>query len=222
MAAFLNNSTLTLSAILTKKGRELQSKGEDFTITQFQVSDDGIDYSLYNPAHPQGTAFYGEVIENMPVLEPIPTETQALKYPLITLSRKTTRIPVINVGSTSIVLNAGGDKAVITPSTSNFPNGNNSLGYTAILSDSDACIIRAMENAPVTIAPTIPRVIGENEAAQSVTVVGMSFEVIAKNQPLRDKTATIIVYGNETGSRKVITVTVKKTEVATSGQSITS
>jgi len=220
MSGFLDNSTLTLQAILTKKGRELLSKGQDFNITQFQVSDDGIDYSLYNPAHPQGSAYYGQVIENMPILEPIPTETQALKYPLITLSKKTTRIPVVTVGNTTITLTAGGDKAVITPSTSNFPNGNNSLGYTAILSDSDAAVLRVVDSAPVNISPTTPRYINENESAQSISATGLSFEIIAKNQPLRDKTATIIIYGNETGGRKVINLTVNKTEVATSGQDI--
>lgn len=220
MAGFLDNTTLTLKAILTKKGRELISKGEDFNITSFMVGDDGIDYGLINTAHPLGTEYYAEVIENMPVLEPIPSETLALKYPLITLSKKTTRIPVVTVSNTSITLQSGGDKAVISPSTSNFPNGNSSLGYTAILSDSDACIIRALDSAPVNISPTTPRYINDNESPQSISVVGMSFEVIAKNQPLRDKTATIIIYGNETGGRKVINLTVRKTEVATSGQDI--
>ena len=220
MAGFLNNSTLTLEAILTKKGRELLARGEDFNITQFQVGDDGVDYSLWNPAHPLGSDYYGQIIENMPVVEPIPTEMQALKYPLITLSKKTTRIPIITVSQTDITLTAGGDRAVITPSTSNFPNGNKSLGYTAVLSDSDAAVIRPLETAPVNITPTTPRFISDNESAQSISVVGMSFEIIAKNQPLRDKTATIIIYGNETGNRKTINLTVTKTEVATSGQDI--
>jgi hypothetical protein len=72
----------------------------------------------------------------MPVTEAVPDETQALKYKLITLPKQTTNIPVVNVGNTSIILNAPGDSAVIAPNTSNFQGGNANLGYTAILSDS--------------------------------------------------------------------------------------
>ena len=64
-------------------------------------------------------------------------------------------------------------------------------------------------------------VIGDTESPQSISVVGKEFEVIAKNQPLKDKTATVTIIGNETGGRIVINVTVKKTTVATSGASST-
>ena len=44
---YLNNSTITVDAILTKKGRELLSKGQSqFNITQYAVADDEVDYSL--------------------------------------------------------------------------------------------------------------------------------------------------------------------------------
>ena len=56
---YLNNSIITVDAILTKKGRELLAKGDgSFKITQFALSDDEIDYTLYNPTHPSGSAFY--------------------------------------------------------------------------------------------------------------------------------------------------------------------
>ena len=56
---YLNNSTITVDAILTKKGRELLARGQnDFKITQFAVADDEIDYDLWNPAHPLGTDYY--------------------------------------------------------------------------------------------------------------------------------------------------------------------
>ena len=64
---YLNNQIITVDAILTKKGRELLAKGDgSFNITQFALSDDEVDYTLYNPNHPSGSAFYGEAIENMP------------------------------------------------------------------------------------------------------------------------------------------------------------
>lgn len=219
---YLNNQTMTISAILTSKGRSLLAKGEGLNITQFALADDEIDYDLYNPAHPQGSDFYDVIISNLPMVEPVPDETQMMKHKLVTLSKKTTRIPVVQVGSTSITLNAPGDNAVITPSTSNFPKGNSTLGYTAVLSDSDAAILRVAPGNEVQVktSPTVPRLIGDSESPQSVYVTGKVFEIIAKSQPIRDKTCTVTVIGNETGGRVTIDVTVKKTEVATAGSEI--
>tara|TARA_R110002126_G_scaffold120825_1_gene262056 strand:+ start:705 stop:1355 length:651 start_codon:yes stop_codon:yes gene_type:complete len=213
---YLDNSSVTVDAILTLKGRELLAKGGSaFSITQFAVGDDEIDYSLWNPDHPLGTSYYGTIIENMPVTEAVPDETQALKYKLITLPKQTTNIPVVNVGNTAITLNAPGDSAVIAPNTSNFQGGNANLGYTAILSDStiaDIQVTRALQNS---VLPTTPRFIGDNEDAQSIAVAGFEFRVIGKTQMIEDKTATVTIIANETGGSVTLTVTVKKATTAT-------
>ena len=83
--AILNPTTVTVDAILTTKGRELLARNDgSFQITQFALADDEIDYTLYNPLHPSGSAFYGETIENTPVLEAFPNES-LLNYPLLIL-----------------------------------------------------------------------------------------------------------------------------------------
>jgi hypothetical protein len=213
---YLDNSSVTVDAILTLKGRELLAKGGNaFNITQFAVGDDEVDYSLWNPDHPLGTNYYGTIIENMPVTEAIPDETQALKYKLITLPKQTTNIPVVTVGNTSITLLAPGDSAIISPNTSNFQGGNATLGYTAILSDStvaDIQVTRALQNS---VLPTTPRFIGDNEDAQSVAVAGFQFNVVAKTQMIEDKQATITIIANETGGSVTINLTVKKATTAT-------
>ena len=135
---YLDNTSITVDAILTKKGREILAKGADeFRITQFALADDEIDYTLWNPAHPLGTNYYGIAIDNMPLIEAIPDETQIMKYKLVTLRKRTTRIPVVTVPQTSLTLVAGGDAVIVRPNTSNFEGGNSTLGYTAILSNSD-------------------------------------------------------------------------------------
>ena len=208
---YLDNSSVTIDAILTLKGRELLAKGGNaFNITQFALGDDEVDYSLWNPDHPLGTEYYGTIIENMPITEAIPDETQALKYKLVTLPKQTTNIPVINVGNTAITLAAPGNSAVIAPNTSNFQGGNSNLGYTAILSDStvaDITVIRALQNS---VLPTTPNFIGDNEDAQSVAVAGFEFKIIAKPAVLEDKTATITIIGNETGGSVTIQLKVNK------------
>ena len=213
---YLDNSSVTVDAILTLKGRELLARGGNaFSITQFAVGDDEIDYSLWNPDHPLGTAYYGTIIENMPIVEAVADETQALKYKLITLPKQTTNIPVVTVGNTAITLAAPGDSTIIAPNTSNFKGGNATLGYTAILSDSsvaDIQVTRALQNS---VLPTTPRFIGDNEDAQSIAVAGFEFRVVAKTQLIEDKTATITVIANETGGSVTINLTVKRATTAT-------
>jgi len=215
---YLNNNTITVDAILTKKGRELLARGRDeFRITQFALADDEIDYDLYNPDHPLGTAFYGSAIENMPVVEALPDETQMLRYKLVTLPKGSARIPVVKVSQTSIELEAN-ENTVIRPNTVNFGGGNRRFGYTAILSDSDVCDIVATRRSGASAA-SVPQFIGDSEAAQSVTVSGMEFEITGKEHLDADKSATILIVGNETGGRVTISVTVKKVQVVTAGQS---
>ena len=213
---YLDNSSVTVDAILTLKGRELLAKGgNSFNITQFAVGDDEIDYSLWNPDHPLGTAYYGTIIENMPITEAVPDETQALKYKLITLPKQTTNIPVVTVGNTSITLAAPGDSTIIAPNTSNFKGGNATLGYTAILSDSSIADIQVTSALQNSVLPTTPRFIGDNEDAQSVAVAGFEFRIVAKTQLIEDKTATITVIANETGGSVTINLTVKQATTAT-------
>ena len=136
---YLNNTTVTVDAILTKKGRELLAKNDgSFRITQFSLADDEIDYTLYNSNHPSGSAFYGEAIENMPILEAFPDETQTMKYKLLTLPRGTAKLPVLEVGYTTITLKQGASLS-ITPQTLNYLGTDSTFeasGYTATIGDS--------------------------------------------------------------------------------------
>lgn len=213
---YLNNSTITVDAILTKKGRELLARGRDeFKITQFALADDEVDYDLYNTEHPLGTAYYGAAIENMPLIEALPDETQMMKYKLVTLPKGTSRIPVVRVASTVLSLEAG-ESTIISPSTVNFQGGNRQFGYTAILSDSDVAEIRATKSAPGSAgAASVAQFIGDSEAAQSITVTGTEFEITAKPQYNVDATATILIIGNETGGRALITLTSKQVTIST-------
>ena len=215
---YLNNATITVDAILTKKGRELLARGRnEFRITQFALADDEVDYDLYNPDHPLGTAFYGAAIENMPIVEALPDETQMMKHKLVTLPKGTARIPVVSVGQSAIILQAN-QITTITPDTVNFTGGNRQFGYTAILSDSDVADIVATRGAR-NQAASVPQFIGDSEAAQSITVSGTQFEITAKELLKGDRTITVLFIGNETGGRATVTLTVKKVEIATTGLS---
>ena len=208
---YLNNSTITVDAILTKKGRELLARGQnDFKITQFAIADDEIDYDLWNPAHPLGTDYYGIIIENMPLIEASADEANIMRYKLVTLPKKTVKIPVVTLSPASAVL-ASGAQTIIIPTTQNMAQGNATLGYTAILSNSNVASLQVVQAASNQGSPTIPRFIGDSESATSISAVGLQFRLIARFQNVADASATLTVIGNETGGRATFNLTVKKT-----------
>lgn len=214
---YLNNSSVTVDAILTTKGRELLARGDgSFRITQFALSDDEIDYTLYNPNQPSGSAFYGEAIENMPLLEAFPDETQIMKYKLVTLPRGTARMPVLDIGYSAITIKQGANLA-ITPQTLNYLSQTSlyeSSGYTFTISD-----VRLFStfngvgiNTPEVQAANQTTTIGTNV---SKTVVGTTLNLSATtiNTLFGGNTslsATLQVVGRDSGARLQIPVTVVK------------
>lgn len=204
---YLDNSTITVEAILTSKGRELLAKGSAFNITQFACADDEIDYSLWEPGHPLGTAFYGAVIENMPLLEAIPDETQVMRNKLVSLPRGTATIPIISIGTESIVLTAGQSSAFpIRPSTSQGLNGAG-FGYTLILFDSTVASVVGT-GLPDTFNASTPAFLGDASTANAVTQVGLEFTITPKNIP-NQVTTQITIIGNQSGASITIPLIVK-------------
>tara|TARA_R110000744_G_scaffold40245_1_gene91291 strand:+ start:1561 stop:2199 length:639 start_codon:yes stop_codon:yes gene_type:complete len=202
---YLDNTSLTVDAILTKKGRELLAKGE-LEITKFALADDEIDYRLWDVGHDQGSDKYGEAIEALPMLEAFPLENQMMKYKLISLGKNTLRLPVLETGLSSITLQRPGSRQVITPATANISNGNSVLGYTATLGNSDYAILRVAQGGSIGSATTSD-VLGDD--AKSISVTGLRFEVVAK-QLTSDSTTTLTITANETGGSVDIPITIKK------------
>lgn len=203
---YLNNSSITVDAILTKKGRELMAKGKDnFIVSQFALSDDEIDYNLWNPAHPLGSDFYGIIIENMPIVEAVSDENYSLKYKLLTLPQNTTTIPLLIVNPTTVTLDEGGLSQTITVTTQG--GGNELLGYTATLLNSDAADIIGNTGAiGNTTDPVLP-----NEGTRTVSVVGLNQFIITTKTLVgaQDLNTKIIIVGNETGGLVEVDLTVK-------------
>jgi hypothetical protein len=214
---YLSNQVVTVDAILTKKGRELLARGDgSFKITQFALADDEIDYSLYNPNHPEGSAYYGEAIESMPLLEAFPDETQIMKYKLTTLPRGTARLPILDLGYAAIRLKQGASLA-ITPQTLNYLGSSQtfeSSGYVATIAD--ARVLNSFNgvgvNTPDAAALNSTTTLGTNV---SKTVIGTAINLTAttintlfgSNIELQ---TTITVIGRDSGARVTIPVTIVK------------
>ena len=58
---FLNNTSITVDAILTKKGRELLARGRnEFQVTKFALADDEVDYVYGIPHIPMEQTIMGQ------------------------------------------------------------------------------------------------------------------------------------------------------------------
>jgi hypothetical protein len=215
--AILNNTTVTVDAILTKKGRELLARNDgSFQITQFALADDEIDYTLYNPSHPSGSAFYGEAIEAMPMLEAFPDEAQIMRYKLVTLPRGTSKLPVISLGYNIISLRQGAT-ITITPQTLNYLGATSTFeanGYTATISD--IRLLSTFNGAGVTTATPMTDANVTTGTKLSKSVLGTSFTLTATTINTLFGTSntqlstTITVIGRDSGSRITIPVNIIK------------
>jgi len=99
---YLDNSTIVVDAVLTKQGRKLLALGQGLNISYFTLTDTGVDYSLWNPDHPSGSAYYGEAIENLPNLEALPNSAYFMRNNLLSLSRDVRAMPYVTLGGYGI------------------------------------------------------------------------------------------------------------------------
>ena len=114
--AYLDNKSIVVDAVLTKKGRELLAKNGSLKITSFALSDDEMDYGLYNANATE--ALKDIALINTPVFEPNTDETQVMKYKLVSLEEGTTFIPTVSIAQESInIPSTYTGRIVITPDT---------------------------------------------------------------------------------------------------------
>lgn len=201
---YLNNTSITVDAILTKKGRQKLASGQSLNITKFALGDDEIDYTLYEPAHPKGSAYYDSAIRAIPILEASPDETQVLRYKLVTLPKGTTQIPIVSLGIPSIGVFQNEGQVSLSPTTS--PAGNTNAGYTVVLADQRAGTLSVSQGA--SGAGTVPVFLGEEITTTAQVVNGLSFAFTPNPSLTTNISTTITVYGNETGGSQTIPVTV--------------
>jgi hypothetical protein len=217
---YLNNSVITVDAILTTKGRQLMATNDgSFKITQFALSDDEIDYTLYNPNHPSGSAYYGEAITSMPLLEAFPLETQMMKYKLVTLPRGTAKLPILNIGVNLITVPQN-ISYTISPQTQNYNSQVEPSGYMFTISDS-----RLVSSFVAVGVPNVPT--GSMNAGGTMTMgTNVSMTAIGTTLTLRGTSlntlypsgssvgstinGTITIVGRDSGARITVPIQISK------------
>ena len=193
--AFLSTTTVTVDAILTKKGRELLAQGTDsFNITKFALADDEVDYNLWDVTHPNGSDYYGNVIENMPLLEASPDETQVMKFKLLSLPKLATNsLPnlILNEEDSITFTNANHTNKQIYAETENVTDNT----YTATISD--RTVVTFAGESTVQSDGSITRTFGKTETITLVAVL--------QNTP--GATSNLTVVGGDTGFSKTLSIT---------------
>lgn len=220
--AILNPTTVTVDAILTTKGRELLARNDgSFQITQFALADDEIDYTLYNPNHPSGSAFYGEAIENTPTIQAFPNDTQIMRYKLVTLPRGTSRLPVISLGYNVVTLKQGAS-LTITPQTLNYLGAASSFetnGYVATIAD--IRLVSSFQGTGITtttvgdqgLNTTTGAVLSKSQVGTSFTLTGTTVNTLFGSS-LTQISTTITVIGRDSGARITIPLNISKVTTA--------
>jgi len=192
---FLNNTTVTVDAILTKKGRELLAKGTDaFNITKFALADDEVDYNLWDVTHPNGSDYYGNVIESMPLLEASPDETQVMKFKLLSLSKLTTNsLPNLILSEENAITFTDDNhtQKQIYAETENVTDNT----YTATISDGTVATFSGQGTSQSD--GSITRTFGKTE---TITIVP-SLQITA------GATANLTVTGTDTGFSSTLAIT---------------
>jgi hypothetical protein len=215
---YLNNSIVTVDAILTRKGRELLARNDgSFRITQFALSDDEIDYTMWNPDNPLGSAYYGQAIDNMPLLEAFPDENQAMKYLLTTLPRGTSKLPILDLGYQVISLYQGASIS-ITPQTLNYLGGTQtfeSSGYVATIGDVrllntfNGVGINTSQATALNSTTTLGAAVSKTVVGTSINMTGTTVNVLFP-EGVTQLSTSLTVIGRDSGARVTVPVQLNK------------
>ena len=192
---FLDNSSITVDAILTTKGRQILSQGGNFDITKFALSDEEIDYTMYDSTHPDGTYSFDLMIDNTSVLEAIPNRANLTSF-LVNSSQIGSNIFLSQTDWT----NLHWDTLLNLVPTTTGTTEEEAEDYTFIIQNTSVVKFDRFYNATSepwqTVSDNVKLVVGR----------GIQFRSQSINLAA---TTTITVRGNVSGITKVATVQVR-------------
>ncbi len=228
---FINNTSYILNAVLTKKGKEYLSKSSgNFAITKFALSDDEIDYALWNTAHPKGSNYYGAVLESTPMLEPCVDPEVVMKYKLFTMPVGTKTLPYITditqllkVTATDGTVNDSRLKSIqtdegswtltettINPTTVGADQSFQDENYSFLCLNMNVVDMRLGTLGTGEVFDDLPlggAIYGEESGRLSTKLVGESITIKAKQMTF-DRETSIIITGQKSGAIYVLRVQV--------------
>ena len=229
---YLDSSTITVDAVLTKKGRQIISEGGALDVKYFTLSDTGVDYTTWNEDHASGSAYYGAAIEGLPTVEALPNSQYSFRNKLVTLSRDTVAMPTLQVEPTLPIfsINQPKDFTVNLIGYSSVPGmGAGSSGMHVIVPNVN--IAHATSGTQVDITGNAMAFVYDQDIAsarvyevlQTGTTYGIT--IAPATNLLQDTTMTLTFIDIQTGAYSQSTITVNadlvtQTQQASTGQQI--
>jgi len=215
---YLDNSTIVVDAVLTKQGRKLLALGQGLNISYFTLTDTGVDYSLWNPDHPSGSAYYGEAIENMPNLEALPNSAYFMRNNLLTLPRDVKALPYVTLGNFGL-----GQAASFQ-----WPSGNTSTlgvtiklenvasedqGWQIVVPDSSLVLVSGAGWSQASISGNVQQYLNDQEIANAVVYEsgpGNTSVDIDRVNTSTTRTTILTFISKSTGAYKHMTLTLPR------------
>jgi hypothetical protein len=185
--AFIDSTSAIIDCVLTRKGKELLAKNDgSFKIAKYALSDDEINYQLYNVTNDDDSQ-----ILSLPILEPSSNEKSMMKYKLVTIGKGTTFIAIVVVVPDNITLSTSIQDLMIGSVTVSTLYGNDS-SYNVYSRDATIAIPTAdtiktetdregIKNALLTVkavsttsGSTIFDIVGNDTGSRTTLLVNIS------------------------------------------------
>ena len=176
-----------------------------------------MDYSLWNPDHPSGSAYYGEAIENLPNLEALPNSAYFMRNNLLSLSREVTSMPYVTLAGKGI-----GQSASYTWPDGSAPTLGISIGIENIGSETvgwqmvvpDTSLITVNGNwTPSSIGGNVQQYLNDQEIDNAVVYEapgGTESVQITRHNTATTRTLILTFISKSTGAYKHFTLTLPK------------
>ena len=212
---YLDNSSITVDAVLTKKGREILKEGGNLNITSATLSDTGVDYTLWNP-DASDSKDYGAAIENLPMLEASVHAEYNLRNRLISLNQNTVAVPALTIGNLDTVggtvktFNEGDENTgTINVELLGFTSAGNVTGFPYYFVIQDPSIISTNASNMGGLSGTSRQFLQEQDIpfAQQYGFNGNSFTITPIQQDTAGKQTNVYIVHVETGAYNSFTVT---------------
>ena len=216
---YLDNSTIVVDAVLTKQGRKLLALGQGLNISYFTLSDTGVDYSLWNPDHPSGSAYYGEAIENLPNLEALPNSAYFMRNNLLTMERTQKAMPYVTINGLGIGQQASYSYEV--NSTAEIPltillenTSGETDGWTLVIPDNSLInVVNSPNWTQSSIGGNVQAYLNDQEIANAVvweTGPGSGQIFLQRSNTTTTRTVIVTFISKSTGAYKHFNITMPR------------
>ena len=208
------NGSVTVHAKLSDLGKKyLLTDPSRFQIAKFSPFDDGVDYSLWNINHTDGSPYYGAAIESLPMLEPVVSNVFQAKYNLIRdMDISTIRMPIFVIQPTSVSLEFIDSETVVSVQIQNV----NEPQMKVILLDATVADIEAVGggSTPLDVNPlAMANFIGQSGFSYAKAFLCNTTQGIRvtpkRNENDFNVVTKVIIIGTTTNARAELPVTIQ-------------